>query len=194
MNHKPESSAIGTYERGALGLVFGGPVELWPDLARLMRVSIIPTLTLDVVSLDHAEAQARIAGTRFAPALVAAVGAPAVMFFLIPPQSAFIQRLASPLFHGVYDFVVAPGLPWWMGMSSASASLMAVGLALGAVNAAVFGGIPLWFLHRCAVSAAPAVSIAFGHREGTVHDGDLAGHPRVALAVRSLLGSRRFHR
>ncbi|MHB8706281.1 MAG: hypothetical protein ACYC77_07195 [Coriobacteriia bacterium] len=188
----PGTSAIGRLERTWMYLVYGGPVSWWVPMARIVGVKVDRDVTVDDTVLAHAEEGAATAARLFGPGLTATTVGVIALLVLLPSQLKFVGPFLEFEFDVVSHYTELAGVPYWLQMTAASAGPMLTSLAVGILNAVIFGGIPLFFLRRCTVAAAPAVSIALAQGDDATHGAQALAYPRVALAARSILHPRRW--
>lgn len=181
---------IGRTERWKLRLVFGGPVSWWVPLARLVGVKVSGEAAVDDESLAHAEAGALLAGQRFGAGLAATTVFVVALLAVLPAQGRLIESLSEGVFHAICARVELNGGSWALADALASLAVIAVGLSVGMLNAAVFGGVPLVLLRRCAQAAAPAVAVAMTQGDDAIDGPQAETYPRVALAAEHMLYPR----
>lgn len=185
-----DTRAISRREEISLRLVFGGPVALWVPLARLMRVKVDPSPTVDEALLAEAEAGAALAGQRFGAGLIAATVGTAGLLAWMPVQTRLMEPVLHRGFHSIAGSIMDGGGSLLVAVIVASITMLVIGLATGLINAAIFGGIPLALLRRCTVAAAPAVSVAMAQGDEATRGAQAEEYPRVAYAAERILYPR----
>lgn len=186
----PQARTIGRAEEASLRLVFGGPVSLWLPLARLVGVKVNPAPVIDDALLSEAEAGAVLAGRRFGPALAVTTVAMIAMIPWYRVQSAFLLPQTYAGFHKVASGVLEGGMPFWVAMVVATATVVLAGLIVGLLDALVFGAVPLFLLRRCMLAAAPAVSLAMAQGDDAFLPEQAERYPRVTYAAERILYPR----
>ncbi|MCE5203298.1 MAG: hypothetical protein ABFC80_04600 [Coriobacteriales bacterium] len=184
------SRPIGSLERTWLGLVFGGPVQLWVALARLVGVQVAKGATVDDELLADAEAGAMLAARWFPWGLAATAVSLAGIAIWSPVETRLMSAAADVGFDVIFTATDSRGVPWGFALWLASAGPVLLGGMVGILNACVFGGIPLYLLRRSASAAAPAVSVALAQREGDTAAPEAERYPRVHYAVDCVLHGR----
>ncbi len=186
----PQVRTIGRAEEASLRLVFGGPVSLWLPLARLVGVKVDRDPVVDDALLAEAEAGAVLAARRFGPALAVTAVAMAAMIPWYRVQSALLLPLTYGGFHKVAGGVLDGGMPFWVAMTVATATMVLGGLIVGLLDALVFGAAPLFLLRRCMLAAAPAVSLAMAQGDDAFEVTQAERYPRLAYAAERILYPR----
>ena len=182
--------AIGRSEELSLRLVFGGPVSLWVPLARLMGVRVHRPEAVDDAMLAEAEAGALLAGRRFGPGLIAATIGVVGLLAWMPVELSYTGPFLEHLFEFLAYRIDAGGGAFALSMAVPSVVVLVLALAVGLLNAAVFGVVPLILLRRCTLAAAPAVGIALAQGDDAFAELQAAAYPRVAFAAERILYPR----
>lgn len=186
-----DQTPITRLERAGLRLVFSGPASWWVPLARIVGVRVEAASDTGETALAHAEDRAAAAVRWFAPGLVATTLALVALALWSPVELELMRPVMAIEFSAVEYYLELAGVPFWLVMFAASVGPIATGVAVGVMNAFVFGGIPLYLLRRCAAEAAPAVGVALAQGDEAFAEPQAVVYPRVAYAAERMLYPRR---